>query len=274
MTQFTKYSRHGNGYVTNTRVRKILAARLKLALDAQFGRESSSAVKRMAGMEVPVIIESKHRAKQVREDAVAPKTNDIRVGLPQFIPSGRIDMGPEVPAGREPAEHTDETSLETATTVSLTGSVGVLTASAVSRDASVSILPAEEEHSGHVTLYLPKDLNQWLRDFHDCSRLSYPDIVLNAISWAASEKQFSGIFAPENRTVPANDIFGRAPTLPKKPESSGTHSTRPVRFRKEHMRRIISLARPWTGDNRNAFFSGVLAAYRDHQIRSLVTTSD
>ena len=263
MTQFTKYSRYGNGYVTNTRARKILAARSKLVLDAQLDRESLPAMKRMAGRKVPLVIESKHRSGQFREDTVSPDPADNREGLPH---------GPS-PA-ENPAEPAAETALGKAGQDSYTQSVALSVAAAASRVTSVSIMPTEEEHSGHATLYLPKDLNQWLRDFHDSSRLSYPDIVLNAISWAASEKQFSGIFAPENRTVPANDIFGRAPTLPKKPESSGTHSTRPVRFRKEHMRRIISLARRWTGDNRNAFFSGVLAAYRDHQIRSLAATSD
>ncbi|GAA3294905.1 hypothetical protein ACFFON_12950 [Arthrobacter citreus] len=274
MTQFTKYSRYGNGYVTNTWVRKILAARLKLALDAQFGLESSPAVKRMAGMEVPVIIESKHRAKQVREDAVAPKANDIRVGLPQFFPSGRIDMGPEVAACRGPAEHTDETSLETPTAVALTKSVDMLTAPAVCRDSSVSIMPAKEEHSGHVTFYQPKGLNQWLREFHDSSSRSYPNIVLDAISWAWSDDLPSRIFALEDCTVRADDLFGRAPALLRKAKSPGKRSTRPVCFHKNDMQVIMRLAREWTGDNRNMFFIGVLAAYQDHQIRSSVATND
>jgi hypothetical protein len=32
------------------------------------------------------------------------------------------------------------------------------------------------------------------------------------------------------------------------------------------MQVIISLARTWTADNRNAFFVGVLSAYRDDQL--------
>jgi hypothetical protein len=128
-----------------------------------------------------------------------------------------------------------------------------------------TIEPAEEEHSGHVTLYLPKDLNQWLGEHHDSTGISYPGIVLNAISWAAADNRFGQIFAPDDSPIPANDIFGRAPAIPKLARGSIDPATRPLRFRKDHMRVILSLARTWTADNRNAFFAGVLTAYRDHQ---------
>jgi hypothetical protein len=121
------------------------------------------------------------------------------------------------------------------------------------------IEPAEEEHSGHVTLYLPRNLNQWLGEHHDSTAISYPGIVLNAISWAAAENRFGQIFAPDDSPIPANDIFGRAPATPKR--GLAEPETRPLRFRKDHMRVIISLARTWTADNRNAFFVGVLTAY-------------
>lgn len=263
MTQFTKYSRYGNGYVTNTRARKVLAARSKLVLDAQRGLESPPALKRMAGRKVPLVIESNYRSGQFRKDAVSSDTTDNRKGLPHGPSPSEAATVPAVP-----------TAPWTVGEDSYAQSLAVPVSAAASNVASVSTMPTEEEHSGNVTLYLPKDLNQWLRDFHDSSLLSYPDIVLNAISWAASEEQFSGIFTRENCTVPVNDIFGRAPMLPKKPDSTGAHSTRRMRFRKEHMRRIMSLAHPWTGDHRNAFFIGVLTAYKDHRIRSLVTPSD
>ena len=131
--------------------------------------------------------------------------------------------------------------------------------------APAKIEPAEEEHSGHVTLYLPKDLNQWLGEHHDSTGISYPGVVLNAISWAAGENLFAQIFAPDDSPIPANDIFGRAPVLPKLARGSAEPETRPLRFRRDHMRVIISLARTWTADNRNAFFVGVLTAYRNQQ---------
>lgn len=127
------------------------------------------------------------------------------------------------------------------------------------------IQPAEEEHSGHVTLYLPGDLNQWLVQHHDRTGVSYPGIVLNAISWAAAENRFAEIFAPEDSPIPANDIFGRAPVITRPARSTADPETRPVRFRRDHMQVIIGLARTWTADNRNAFFTGVLSAYRDGQ---------
>ena len=130
--------------------------------------------------------------------------------------------------------------------------------------APAKIEPVEEEHSGHVTLYLPKDLNQWMAEHHDSTDISYPGIVLNAISWAAAENRFAEIFAPADSPIPANDIFGRAPTIAKPARGSVEPETRPVRFRKDHMKVIISLARTWTADNRNAFFVGVLSAYRGH----------
>ncbi|UKA56733.1 hypothetical protein LFT45_22720 (plasmid) [Arthrobacter sp. FW305-BF8] len=131
--------------------------------------------------------------------------------------------------------------------------------------AQEKIEPAGEEHSGHVTLYLPKDLNRWLGEHHDSTDISYPGIVLNAISWAAGENRFGDIFAPKDSLIPANDIFGRAPAIPKHARGSLEPETRPLRFRRDHMRVIISLARTWTADNRNAFFVGVLTAYRNHQ---------
>lgn len=123
---------------------------------------------------------------------------------------------------------------------------------------------AGEEHSGHVTLYLPKDLNRWLGEHHDSTDISYPGIVLNAISWAAGENRFGEIFAPKDSPIPANDIFGRAPAIPKHARGSVEPETRPLRFRRDHMKVIISLARTWTAGNRNAFFVGVLTAYRNH----------
>lgn len=131
----------------------------------------------------------------------------------------------------------------------------------------VRIEPAEEEHSGHVTLYLPGDLNKWLAEHHDRTGISYPGIVLNAISWAAGGNRLGGIFAPADSPIPADDIFGRAPVITKPARGSNDHETRPIRFRRDHMQVIISLARTWTADNRNAFFVGVLSAYRDDQTK-------
>jgi hypothetical protein len=134
-------------------------------------------------------------------------------------------------------------------------------------ETAVRIKPAEEEHSGHVTLYLPGDLNQWLAGHHDSTGISYPGIVLNAISWAAAGNHLGGIFAPADSPIPADDIFGRAPVITKPARGSNDHETRPIRFRRDHMQVIISLARTWTADNRNAFFVGVLSAYRDDQTK-------
>jgi hypothetical protein len=138
-------------------------------------------------------------------------------------------------------------------------------------DTAVKIVPVEEEHSGYVTLYLPGDLNHWLAEHHDATGVSYPGIVLNAISWAAGENRLAQIFAPVDSPIPANDIFGRAPAIAKPVRGAVEPETRPIRFRKDHMQVIISLARTWTADNRNAFFVGVLSAYRDDQTQQQET---
>jgi hypothetical protein len=132
-------------------------------------------------------------------------------------------------------------------------------------DQPPRIEPAEEEHSGHVTLYLPRDLNQWLGEYHASSGTSYPEIILDAINWAASTNRLSQIFAPvEKSPIPTTgDIFGRPPVIARPARGSIDAETRPLRFRRDHMKVIISVARTWTAGNRNALFSGVLSAYRD-----------
>lgn len=133
----------------------------------------------------------------------------------------------------------------------------------------MKIEPADENHSGHVTLYLPKDLNQWLAEHHDSSGIPFPGIVLNAISWAVTENRLTQIFASDDSPIPAHDIFGWPLALPK--TARGVEpETRQMRFRKDRMQVIISLAHTYTADNRNAFFVNVLTAYRDHQIRGQV----
>jgi hypothetical protein len=176
-------------------------------------------------------------------------------------PSVRVAASEPAPEVADPADAPPSTTAAVASPVQAVDRP----APAVAVTAPAKIEPAEEEHSGHVTLYLPKDLNQWLGEHHDSTGISYPGIVLNAISWVAAENRFGQVFAPDDSQIPANDIFGRAPAIPKLARGSVEPETRPLRFRKDHMRVIISLARTWTADNRNAFFVGVLTAYRADQ---------
>lgn len=180
----------------------------------------------------------------------APEAPETSPAL-EHAPGERDTPTGEPNAAQEPESDTAETAWK----VQLVDQQ----APAMTAPAAPKIEPANEEHSGHVTLYLPRDLNQWLGEHHDNTAISYPGIVLNAISWAAAEDRFGQIFAPDDSPIPANDIFGRAPAIPKR--GSVEPETRPLRFRKDHMRVIISLARTWTADNRNAFFVGVLTAY-------------
>lgn len=192
---------------------------------------------------------------------VAPVDQDQRV--PETAPEPAPGVLETSPAS-EPAPEIPDTPQEPeSNTAAMTSSVEPEDQPAPAVAAPAKIEPAEEDHSGHVTLYIPKDLNQWLGEHHDSTGISYPGIVLNAISWAAGENRFGQIFAPDDSPIPANDIFGRAPAIPKLARGSIDPATRPIRFRKDHMQVIISLARTWTADNRNAFFVGVLTAYRE-----------
>ncbi|SDQ03626.1 hypothetical protein SAMN04489742_0128 [Arthrobacter crystallopoietes] len=203
-------------------------------------------------------------------DEQVPETSPV--AAPETPPASEVPDNPAAAsAAVEETDTVEETETDTAADASPVQPVErpsppdrVPTAIApVSTPAKIEHV--EEEHSGHVTLYLPKGLNQWLGEHRASTGISYPGIVLNAISWAAAENRFAEIFAPADSPIPANDIFGRAPVIPRPARGSVEPETRPLRFRKDHMRVIISLARTWTADNRNAFFVGVLTAYRDQQ---------
>jgi hypothetical protein len=211
----------------------------------------------------------------LKKRVLQPVPDSVDVAPAEQIPETSQEAAPEAteiyPAPEDPGAPSGETD----TVEESESDIGAAASPVQSMDqpvptvavmAPAKIEPAEEEHSGHVTLYLPKDLNQWLGEHHDSTGISYPGIVLNAISWAASaENQLGRIFAPDDSPIPANDIFGRAPLTRKLAHGSVEPETRPLRFRKDHMRVIISLARTWTAGNRNAFFVGVLTAYRNQQ---------
>ncbi|MGY4541373.1 hypothetical protein ACVWY0_001282 [Arthrobacter sp. UYNi723] len=201
-------------------------------------------------------IEPEQLAPAPEVPAISPETAPVAVPEP-------VQEVPDAP--QEPGSNTAAVASAVQPEQPEGGSVDQSAAPVAAATApanTATIEPAAEEHSGHVTLYLPKDLNQWLGEHHDSTGISYPGIVLNAISWAAGDNRFGQIFAPVDSPIPANDIFGRAPAIPKLARGSIDPATRPIRFRKDHMQVIISLARTWTADNRNAFFVGVLTAYR------------
>ncbi|MCB5280318.1 hypothetical protein [Arthrobacter sp. ES1] len=212
--------------------------------------------KRAPLQSVPAAPEVPAEAPETPPEAVvagdqAPETGAAADAVDDAV-AGGVDAAVEAPPGAEAEETVPATADEQPAEVQ-------------PAEAPVRVQPAEEEHSGHVTLYLPGDLNKWLAEHHDGTGISYPGIILNAISWAAGENRLGEIFAPVESPIPANDIFGRAPTIPKLARGTVEPETRPIRFRRDHMQVIISLARTWTADNRNAFFVGVLSAYRHDQ---------
>lgn len=222
-----------------------------------------------AEIELPPIARQLRRAGRAQPNAVARRAADTRMLRRRILRADEVQRqltvdDAKVPRAVQPAivegtgtaaaTHPSPTTLSNQRPPAAPAHIG----------APVRIEPAQEEHSGHVTLYLPKGLNQWLAEHRDRLQISYPNIVLNAISWAVNDRKLEEIFAPEDSPIPANDIFGRAPVLPKTTHGGAKLETRPLRFSKGHMREIITLAGIWTADNRNAFFVGVLNDYRDH----------
>lgn len=254
--------------------RESRAVRLRLRRDWRRGRWTSPSVVLPSGFDLPPAIGPYPRAPHVRGRAggkafdlgVEPRQPGPGDGLRRAIkatPTGASRHGEpvlayETKSDAAAAAFSDDSANHPVRRVSVPAAAAPVTPS--SNEA------AEAEHSGHVTLYLPKDLYQWLAQHHDASQVSYPEILLNAISWAVEEKMLPEIFAPLDSRIPANDIFGRAQMITRPSRRAEESETRPLRFRRDHMQIIIRLARIWTAGNRNAFFVGVLAAYRDHKI--------
>lgn len=254
--------------------REVRAARLRLRRDTRHGLEAPRRVVQLSEIDLPPVVRRYRLAHAARPGPGGKGLGTCwdgqqagsRHGLDQGIEASATETpvvaepdlaersNSDAPADEWPVESTehqvqpepDRPAVGLATPASVEISVG--------------------EHSGNVTLYLPKELSSWLTDHHDASGVSYPELVLNAISWATNADRLSEIFSPEGSAVLVNDIFGRAAVRSKPVSGSKGTDTRGIRIRKDHMKVIIGLARTWTADNRNAFFVGVLEAYRDRKI--------
>ncbi|WP_156144196.1 hypothetical protein [Sinomonas humi] len=226
--------------------RNVLAARLRLKRDKKFRRRTPRRVWFLAEINLPQV----HPRYRVLHTEVGRRIHSL-VETPAVRAPNLADGTGPVAAAVEPTEEGRDLPPQPA-----------------SRAPVVVVAPAavdagEAEHSGNVTLYLAKELNQWLSEHHWASGLSYPDIVLDAVSWAAAGDRFSEIFSPDSSTVPLNDIFGR-PRVPSRPSLGPSEAeTRAMRVRKDHLKVIDALASTWTGGNRNAFLVDVLKAYRE-----------
>lgn len=253
--------------------REVRAARLRLRRDTRCGLEAPRRVVQLSQIDLPPVVRRYRLARAARATA-GGKALDTCLHRRQAESGHSLDPGIEACGTETPlgvgldladgtksyaaaAEWPEKSADHQVRPVSGMPDVGLATLA--------SVESSEAEHSGNVTLYLPKDLSRWLTDQHDASRVSYPEFVLNTISWATAGDQLSEIFSTEGSVIPVNDIFGRAPGRSKRVSGSTGTETRRIRFRKNHMKVIMGLARTWTANNRNAFFVGVLKAYRDHE---------
>ncbi|MCU1553206.1 MAG: hypothetical protein JWM13_692 [Arthrobacter sp.] len=254
--------------------REVRAARLGLRRDTRLGLEVPQRVVQLSGIDLPPVVRRYRLARAARPEAFskawdsgsdrwpAEPTQALDSGQAASATENPVDMELDLADGRKSNAASDVRPEESpdhhVQPASGTPAFDLAT--------PASVETSEAEHSGNVTLYLPKDLSQWLTDHHDASRVSYPEFVLNTISWATAGDRLSEIFPPEGSAIPVNDVFGRPPVRSKPVSGSNGTETRRIRFRKDHMKVIIGLARTWTADNRNALFVGVLEAYRDRDI--------
>lgn len=253
---------------------EVRAAQARLSRDTRLGLETPRRVVALSEIGLPQVGRRYRLVRSVRS-RVDKSFSDIWSDVPPRELGHGLDQSieesvAETPMGVE-VELTDGTKSEVAAPerpeTSTVGHIQPARVRPVAGNATLApVATPEAEHSGHVTLYLPSDLSRWLTDHPDLSQMSYPGFVLNAIGWAARGDRLSEIFSPESSAIPVNDIFGRASIKPKSVRDSNGAETRPIKFRKDHMKVNIGLARTWTADNRNAFFVGILTAYRDHEI--------
>lgn len=253
--------------------REVRAARLRLKRDMRLGLEAPLRVVQLSEIQLPPIVRQFRLAPDARS-LTAGRASDtflnrrsayasLTLGLPlssgiaETPQGGQLVLDEGIKARATPAEWPEASR----------GHLGTpdLPIPADSQAKLADVEGREVEHSGNVTLYLPKDLSRWMTEQHKTSRLSYPALVLNAISWAVEADRLSEIFSSDETMTPVGDLFGRAVGRNKQPSGSAGAETRSVRFRKDHMRVIIGLAGTWTAGNRNAFFVGVLSAYRQRE---------
>ncbi|MEA5457292.1 hypothetical protein SPF06_21455 [Sinomonas sp. JGH33] len=119
----------------------------------------------------------------------------------------------------------------------------------------------EEQHTGNITLRIPTDLMRWLEAHHRESKVSYPNILLNAVSWA--HPRMAELFAQTESPVPEGDLFGRPATIPTLRRGEAEYDTKAMKLRPEHLAVIDGLAAKWTHKNRTQLLTVSLKAYRD-----------
>lgn len=226
---------------------EVRAARLRLKHDKKSGRGTPPRVRVLAAMNLSAV-ERRYRVLQTEAGHSAHSLVDT-----PGVGARNLAQGTEPAAAAvEPSEEGRDLPSQPASSAPVVPPV-----------APSSVEAGDAEHSGHVTLYLAKDLNRWLAEHHWASGLSYQDIVLDAVNWAAAGDQLTEIFSPDSSTVPLNDIFAR-PRVPSRPSLGPAEAeTRAVRFHRNHMKVINRLAGTWTGGNRNALLVDALTAYRE-----------
>ena len=227
---------------------EVLKARLELKRNERSGRGTLPGVRLLAEMNLPPV----HPRYRVPHAEAGHRLHSV-VQTPDVpAPNLAHRTEPATPAMEAPEEGRDQPPQPAS--------------APVARPVATSPVETDDaEHSGNVTLYLPKELNRWLAEHRGASGLSYRNIALNAVSWAATGERLEEIFPGDSSAVPANDIFGR-PRVPSRPSLEPAEAeTRAVNLGKDHVKVIDRLASTWTGGNRNAFLVGILSAYREHE---------
>jgi len=110
-----------------------------------------------------------------------------------------------------------------------------------------------------VTLRTPKDLDARLVAHHERTRLSYPNIIMNAID--ATYDALPGILAAQQHAVPAANLFGRPETVAQVASDDSDKAIRPVRMLRNHVQIIDGISDELANSNRTRLINAALTEY-------------
>lgn len=110
-----------------------------------------------------------------------------------------------------------------------------------------------------VTLRTPEELDARLVAHHERTRLSYPNIIMNAID--STYTALPGILSARQHAVPPANLFGRPETVAQLPSDESEKAIRPVRMLRTHVAVIDKIAKALTNNNRTRLINAALDEY-------------
>ncbi|WP_337446760.1 hypothetical protein [Glutamicibacter nicotianae] len=117
------------------------------------------------------------------------------------------------------------------------------------------------EASAPLTFSLPEDLVQKVRKFNKEKKISYPNIVLNAID--DTYDKLPSLLEPEHFQVPTRNLFQRPSVIPTTTARDGSTRKEPMtmRMKKRYIAVLDQIAAELTDNNRTKLVETALKEY-------------